>query len=247
MSTRLARKQAEEFLLQMKKKQSKTKANASIGRAPVSPSKQPFASSTQTTLTPSSSTIKTPKPKKSPPSSKSPRQVPDSIQVPIIHSQETPEVGVGDISKVMRIIIEAISRNEDRDDELSAAKHQYEKNARERLAAGDRVGALPYIKGIRKLTRALQKTSAIIETFERRKALLESADCNEELLAVMKQVSCTMKKLENDAGIDRIDKMIAEIQDGQLLGGTVNVSKDDESLVEAFVKGLDLTAEVQAQ
>lgn len=222
MSSSHAIKQAELFLMSKKKKKSHSSTGASTPCTPKSirncPRYDDHSAVSSSSITDGSTSRRGLFARRK--ADATPAHSPKVVPPTNIHVPEQPRLDRDSsfretkVDATIRIIDDTIARQEDLEDATAKDKNIHQATARQKLRDGNRGGALRYAKKTKILENELQTIAARIDALERQKALIESAMNTADFVGAMRQAGDVMQDLRDATGVEQLDAMMDEFQDG---------------------------------
>lgn len=166
----------------------------------------------------------------------------------------TPTTTTTDSQTTIVKLRNAIKMQEKREEHILKKVDAQVKEAKAKMAKGDKKGALFAMKRKKMYEQEADKIQNVKMTLETQVINLESAAQNAATFDAMKSGTQTMKKIRNDVGIDKVDDIMDEIKEEMELAQEVNnaiaqpvdplFADEDELLAE--LEGLE-TADLEAE
>lgn len=152
---------------------------------------------------------------------------------------------------------ESINNQEKREEHITRKIDTMVKEAKAKMAKGDKKGALFAMKRKKLYEAEVEKIQNVKMTLETQVINLESAAQNAETFKAMEAGSKTMKKIRTDVGIDKVDDMMDEIKEEMEMANEINTAiaqpvdpllTDEDELLEELnaLESADLEAELLA-
>jgi len=166
----------------------------------------------------------------------------------------TPQTTVNTSQTAIVKLRTAIKTQEKREEHIEKKIQLKIKEAKAKMAKGDKKGALFAMKLKKQHEAELDKIQNVKMTLETQVIHLESAEQNRETISAMKQGTSTMKNIRNEVGIDKVDDIMDEIKEEMELAEEVNNAiaqpidplMEDEDDLLAELEGLE-TADLEAE
>lgn len=152
---------------------------------------------------------------------------------------------------------ENISNQEKREEHIERKIEAMKKEAKEKMAKGDKKGALFAMKRKKLFEAEIDKIQNVKMTLETQVINLESAAQNAETFKAMEEGSKTMKNIREKVGIDEVDDVMDSIKEEMEMANEINqaiaqpvdpLMADEDELLEELqeLENADLEAELLA-
>ncbi|EEC46235.1 predicted protein [Phaeodactylum tricornutum CCAP 1055/1] len=162
-----------------------------------------------------------------------------------------------DPQKTIVKLRESIANQEKREEHISRKVDSMIKEAKEKMAKGDKKGALFAMKRKKLYESEVDKIQNVKMTLETQVINLESAAQNAETFKAMEAGSKTMKKIRTDVGIEKVDDIMDDIKAEMEMANEINEAiaqpvdpllTDEDELLEELnaLEAMDLEAELLA-
>mmetsp|Transcript_114819 Transcript_114819/g.331827 ORF Transcript_114819/g.331827 Transcript_114819/m.331827 type:complete len:228 (-) Transcript_114819:126-809(-) len=135
---------------------------------------------------------------------------------------KTSTIQPNDPSKTIVTLRESIANQEKREEHIEKKIQMMVKEAKAKMAKGDKKGALFAMKRKKLYEQEQEKIQNVKFTLETQVMSLESATQNAQTVKAMQEGSKTMQKIRNDVGIEQVDDIMDNIKEEMEMAQEIN-------------------------